>query len=182
MIRQIKGFSMQRNIKKQQFTLLELLVAMAVFSVMMTVLMEFFSSAQRVTLRTKHKTEYYEEARLALDMITRDLKTSKYIRDDSKVNYSGPSGPLTFYSRSSFSDTPGKLVLVSYDKSGDNLTYSNDGGTAVVIAENVRSFEVEHDGGDKYLPNDVTVTLKIGEDDNNCNTFVKSVYIGGRGQ
>jgi uncharacterized protein (TIGR02599 family) len=66
--------------KKYKFTILELMVAMSVFAVLMTVLMQFFSSAQKITINTKNKTGCYESSRLVFEMISRDLRTAKYIK------------------------------------------------------------------------------------------------------
>jgi len=58
------------------FTLLELLVAMAVFSVMMTVLMQFFSSAQKVTSASEKRTTVFSDARVAMELMARDIKSA----------------------------------------------------------------------------------------------------------
>jgi len=170
--------SNRRSLKmtsKKRFTLLELLVAMAVFAVMMTVLMQFFGSAQKVSKRTGDKIKNYEDARIALEMISRDLKTVKYVPGGT---FSG--GTLSFYCRSAYASTPGEKVFVSYSGTG-TLAYSC-GGSGGPIAKNVVGFKVTKEGGDSTLPNNVTVELKVGESATDCNTFVKSVYIGGRGQ
>ena len=69
--------------KIKNFTLLEPFVAMAVFSVMMTVLMQFFSSAQKVTLRTGTRTEIFESGRVAMELIARDFKSAYYGGSDA---------------------------------------------------------------------------------------------------
>jgi len=168
-------------VTKKRFTLLELLVAMAVFSVMMTVLMQFFSSAQKVTLRTKTKTEHYEDARLIMEMITRDLKTCKYTVSGSGTSTSFTGSDLEFYARSAYATTPGEKVQVSYTLGGTTLTYTC-GTQSDVLSNKVQSFLVEKDGGNSHMPNNVTITIKVGESSEDSNTFVKSIYIGGRGQ
>lgn len=76
------------NIKKRSFfTLLELLVAMAVFSVMMTVLMQYFGSAQRVTVRSAQRVEVFEKARIALELISRDLQSFYFDSSYREVIY-----------------------------------------------------------------------------------------------
>ena len=66
---------------KHSFTLLELLVAMAVFSMMMAILFRFIDIAQSAWTNSASRSMVYENARLAFDLIGRDLQSSYYSED-----------------------------------------------------------------------------------------------------
>jgi Tfp pilus assembly protein PilW len=66
---------------------------MAVFAVLMSVLMQFFSSAQKVYTSTAGKTEMFENARIAMDMIARDLQSIYYNQDTHSYFKNTDSNP-----------------------------------------------------------------------------------------
>lgn len=63
---------------KKNFTLIELIVAMGVFSLLMLVLMQFFGSAQKLWTTTSSKTETFESARIAMNLIANDIQNAYY--------------------------------------------------------------------------------------------------------
>ncbi len=63
---------------KSFFTLLELLVSMGVFAILMLALMQFFSSAQNIWTNSNTKTDMFDEARLAMNIIATDLQCLYY--------------------------------------------------------------------------------------------------------
>jgi prepilin-type N-terminal cleavage/methylation domain-containing protein len=99
--------------RRQSFTLIELLVAMGVFSVLMLALIGFFDSAQKVWVESSRKNEAYENARIAMDLLTRHIQSIYY--EDQKtpfycetVNYPGQtvedSGRIAFIGKSALVD------------------------------------------------------------------------------
>lgn len=64
--------------KSKPFTLIELLVAMGVFALLMLALMTFFNSAQKLWTVSTNKMEMFENARIALDLISTDLQCAYY--------------------------------------------------------------------------------------------------------
>lgn len=66
---------------KKSFTLLELLVSMTVFTVLMMALMQFLGSAQKLWVGTDQKNEMFENARMALDFMSRDIQSIFYEYD-----------------------------------------------------------------------------------------------------
>jgi type II secretory pathway pseudopilin PulG len=66
--------------KKYYYTLLELVVSMGVFAILLLVVSIIFSTAQRAWTQSNAKAEMFENARVAMDMITRDIQsiTSRY--------------------------------------------------------------------------------------------------------
>lgn len=69
---------MKIKIQKINFTLIEIIAAMAVFLIIMLILISFFVSAQSIWNLTRQKNSMYENARVALDLIGRDLQCLYY--------------------------------------------------------------------------------------------------------
>lgn len=194
--------------KSKKFTLLELLVAMAVFSVMMTVLMQFFSSAQKVTLRTKGKTNYFEDARTAMELMSRDLKSALYAGTGKELKITNSNKTIEFYCYSQNSITRGQLAKVTYtlDESDASnkilkISVAND-STSITDSDVIGKVQsltftpALHPDGSTYsggttpgedqyyniLPGAVSIDLKVGESLADSVTFSKTIYLAGRGQ
>lgn len=60
------------------FTLVEVIVSMAVFAILMLGLMQFFSSAQGLWTSTSNKSISFDEARTAVNMLALDLMCAYY--------------------------------------------------------------------------------------------------------
>lgn len=93
--------SIMKKIKnKNLFTLLEVLVSMGVFSLLMLALMQFFSAAQGVWEKSGSKSELYDSARIAAQLLTEDLTTSFYGDEGHNMTqykfYQNNSTRLTF--------------------------------------------------------------------------------------
>ena len=82
------------NTRRRAFTLIELIVSLALFAGVMALLMQYFSSAQRVWMNSSAKSEMFENARVALDLIENDLMCSYY-------SYGHDSTKLFFYPQGS---------------------------------------------------------------------------------
>jgi len=67
------------------FTLIEVVVAMTVFSIMMLVMIRIFLSAQTAWSKASARTEMFENARLAMDLMARDLQSAYY--ENGKVPF-----------------------------------------------------------------------------------------------
>jgi type II secretory pathway pseudopilin PulG len=74
---------LKRKILKNKaiFTLLELMFAMGIFSLIMAVLFRFIDIAQKAWTDSSNRSMVYENARLAFDLIARDLQSSYYSED-----------------------------------------------------------------------------------------------------
>ena len=68
---------------KLRFTLVELIMAMAVFSILALIMMRFYSSAQQVWSKASQRTEMYNDAHVALDLMTRELQCTLYDNDNT---------------------------------------------------------------------------------------------------
>lgn len=81
-VRETQMFKKYKQIKRC-FTLVELLVAMAVFSVMLLLMMQFFSGAQRIWVSTEQKNNLYADARVAMDLISTFLQGTYFTQGGS---------------------------------------------------------------------------------------------------
>lgn len=87
--------SKKRIVRTGAFTLVELLVAMGVFAIIMLALMRFFASAQRIWVDSNNKVSMFEDARIALNLISRDLQCSYYSSDYKYLFYYQNTHPTT---------------------------------------------------------------------------------------
>lgn len=60
------------------YTIVEVMVAMGIFLVMMTIMMQFFTSAQKVWNAASKKNMMYADARVAMNLMTRELQSMLY--------------------------------------------------------------------------------------------------------
>ena len=64
--------------KRNCFTLIEMIVALGVFSLLAVIMLSFLSSAQRIWSTSANRSSVFENARLALGLIARDIQCSYY--------------------------------------------------------------------------------------------------------
>lgn len=95
---------MKTSRRKLKFTLVELIVAMAVFSILLLLMLQFFSGAQRIWNGMEKRNEIYANARIAMDLITAQLQNTFYTNagipfvivnpdsDDSKIYFATRTG------------------------------------------------------------------------------------------
>ena len=70
---------------KKPFTLVEVLIAMSVLSVFLLGLMQFYSSTETVLSSGVERTEMFERARIAMDMMANDLTCAYYSQTDDDL-------------------------------------------------------------------------------------------------
>lgn len=63
---------------KKVFTLIELILAMVIFLLLLVVVLTFFNTAKNVWSFSDSRKQAFEDARVALDLITRDLQCIYY--------------------------------------------------------------------------------------------------------
>ena len=67
-----------RKIRKNSFTLVEILVAMAVFSILLTLMVQFFASARTLWTANEKRTSVYADASIAMNLMATLLQTTFY--------------------------------------------------------------------------------------------------------
>ena len=78
--------SIRRKNIVRPYTIIEVMVAMGIFLVMMTIMMQFFTSAQKVWSLASKKNMLYADARVAMNLITRELQSMLYDNDADSTN------------------------------------------------------------------------------------------------
>ena len=71
--------------KKKPFTLVELLIAMSVLSVFLLGLMQFYTTTEDVMSAGANRTELFERARCAMDMMANDLTCMYFSQTDENM-------------------------------------------------------------------------------------------------
>lgn len=77
-----------RNPIRQGFTLIELVVSMAVFSLMMLLMMQFFTDTQKLWSRSEDKANMYADARVAMDLMSSALQSVYYQESSGQGQHS----------------------------------------------------------------------------------------------
>lgn len=75
---------MKHCLSEKGFTLLEVLVATALFIILLILSLEFFQQHQKIYLRYRSDAELVQNARIALEAITSDLRILGYHRDQQE--------------------------------------------------------------------------------------------------
>ena len=68
--------AIKRKLRRTTFTLVELLVAMAVFSILLLLMLQFFTGAQQLWVSTQQKNDLYADARVAMDLMSTLLQNT----------------------------------------------------------------------------------------------------------
>ena len=164
---------------KKPFTLVEVLIAMSVLSVFLLGLMQFYSSTENVLSSGLEKTEMFERARIAIDMMANDLTCVYYSQTDKElkpVNIQSNSFEVaTVRPEKLNKEAKTNIVAVKYEFSNDTLVYSSDGtgdnfgvdgasfGNETELVEGVTDFKVQALYGDgmKTLPALVVIRMEL---------------------
>ena len=165
---------------KKPFTLVEVLIAMSVLSVFLLGLMQFYTSTETVLSSGVERSEMFERARIAMDMMANDLTCVYYSQTDDDLT------PFTCSQNSFFSVStvrPEKLntnaktniVGVKYELKSGKLYYYSDTagdtfdvskasfGNETELVEGVTEFEVRPVYGEnfKILPALVVLRMEL---------------------
>lgn len=69
---------------KKSFTLVELLTAMAVFSILLAISLKLFSGAQNIWIRSERKTDTFAGARTAMEFLASRMQTLSFVDTDQE--------------------------------------------------------------------------------------------------
>lgn len=144
---------------KKPFTLVELLIAMSVLSVFLLGLMQFYTTTEDVMSAGANRTELFERARVAMDMMANDITCMYYSQTDKSMSpfeYTGTSFKVATV-RPEKLQTSAKTSIVgaqySWDAGSRKLNYASDGkdvfsvkdasfGGSETLVEGVTDFSV----------------------------------------
>ena len=167
---------------KKPFTLVEVLIAMSVLSLFLLGLMQFYTSTENVLSSGIERTEMFERARIAMDMMANDLACVYYSQTDDdlkpfecsensyfsvatvrpeKLNKSAKTNIVAVkYNWNSSKQT----LVYSCDSNGDNFGLSGASfGNETELVEGVSKFEVKPYYGDGFslLPALVVIRMEL---------------------
>ena len=166
---------------KKPFTLVEVLIAMSVLSVFLLGLMQFYSSTETVLSSGVERTEMFERARIAMDMMANDLTCIYYSQTDDDLT------PFEYSENSYFqvstirpeklnADAKTNIVGAKYawNTSKQTLVYSYSDkdtfdvksaafGNDTELVEGVTDFSVKpyYGDGKKILPSLVVIRMEL---------------------
>ncbi len=83
-----------KKLVKNRFTLVELLVSMAVFSILLVLMMQFFSGARTLWTANEKRAAIYADATVAMDLMSQLLQSTFY---NEPVAVTNGSGVITEY-------------------------------------------------------------------------------------
>ena len=166
---------------KKPFTLVEVLIAMSVLSVFLLGLMQFYSSTENVLSSGVERTEMFERARIAMDMMANDLTCIYYSQTDDDLTpfeYSENSYFQVSTIRPEKLNTEAKTNIVgakySWNTSKQTLVYSYSDkdtfdvksatfGNDTELVEGVTDFSVKpyYGNGKKILPSLVVIRMEL---------------------
>lgn len=89
------------------FTLIELITAMSIFTVLMLVMMRFFSESQQAWTVSNQRSRIFENAQVAMDLISRDIQSAYY---EEKTALTG----IPFWHLSKIDTTNGSREMLSF--------------------------------------------------------------------
>ena len=131
-----------KRYKKQRFTLAEILVAMVVFSILLVLMMQFFSGARTLWIANEKRSSLYADATIAMDLMSMLLQTTFYnqeggtpfaIRnaptasDHNTQPGSGWNSQIYFVSNSTLTLSKGGSVrYLSFQRGSDTTTPQNN--------------------------------------------------------
>ena len=169
---------------RKPFTLVEVLIAMSVLSVFLLGLMQFYSSTESVLSSGVERTEMFERARIAMDMMANDLTCVYYSQTDDDIT------PFEYSENSHFqvstvrpeklkkeyktsilgvkyavkSDDGVKKLVYSYDGAGDTFDIKKASfGNETDLVEGVTEFSIKpyYGEGKKVLPGLVVIRMEL---------------------
>jgi len=165
---------------KKPFTLVEVLIAMSVLSVFLLGLMQFYTSTETVLSSGVERTEMFERARIAMDMMANDLTCVYYSQTDDDItpfDHSQNSYFKVATVRPEKLNTSAKtnIVGVKYELKSGKLYYSSDSAgdtfdiksasfsSETELVDGVTKFEVRPVYGEnfKLLPALVVLRMEL---------------------
>jgi prepilin-type N-terminal cleavage/methylation domain-containing protein len=119
---------LRRHTKRGGWSLVELLVALAVISIFLTGVFGAFIQILRASDRSERMTEAYQNARAAVETMAIFIKASRLVAGDPALHFSGINGPTSSGDRAD-NDKDGRVDEErpnGYDDDGDWVAASDD--------------------------------------------------------
>jgi type II secretory pathway pseudopilin PulG len=159
--------------KNKSFTLLELILAMGILTVIMVLMLSFFSAAQKAWMTSSANAEIYENARVAMDLMTRDLQTALYNDENSSLGiypfWHESDSKISFISATGVGDADDLINIIR------EVKYARSNGTTLTLEDlPVASGATLLKGG--WLVRSVTGASSVDSVDKNDKTDQDNKY------
>lgn len=129
-----------------RFTLVELLVAMAVFSILLLFMMQFFTGSQKIWVSMEEKNNLYADARVSMDLISTLLQGTYFAQGQVPflIDDIGTENSKIYFPTQSQMDLiedAGKVIFVSFQR-GTTATTSNQLRMAVLSDADKKNYDI----------------------------------------
>ena len=177
--------------KEGAFTLIEIMVSCAIVVILAGALYQIFLGSSAAWQKGEARTRMYQNARIILDLMSREIRASFISRGDSHLIFKGNESFLTFVSASNIPNTTGEYDLrqIEYSLSQERLLRrietcldSFSGGATAMIGERVLNLTFSYwgqdqwqgfwdstkgtsDGADDSLPEAVKITISTQDEE-----------------
>jgi len=121
-----KGINLKIN--RKGFSLIEMMVALGILSLIIIGLVTFFSGGTRAWVTGQYQLEAQRNARLAMDRMVKEIREADSINDSSTLN------KISFH-------TPFDGDIIYNYNSGDKAIYRQKNGNSSILIDNVLVFE-----------------------------------------
>ena len=164
---------------KKPFTLVELLIAMSVLSVFLLGLMQFYTTTEDVMSAGANRTELFERARVAMDMMANDITCMYYSQTDKSMfpfESTGTSFKVATIRPEKLLNSAKTSIVgaqYSWDSGSRKLTYASDGkdvfsvkdasfGGSETLVEGVTDFSVTaNTQSGANIPDSVLIRMEL---------------------
>jgi type II secretion system protein J len=177
--------------KEGAFTLIEIMVSCAIVVILAGALYQIFLGSSAAWQKGEARTRMYQNARLILDLMNREIRASFISRGDPHLVFKGNESFLTFVSASNIPNTTGEYDLrqIEYSLSQERLLRrietsldSFSGGATAMVGEQVLNLSFSYwgqdqwqgfwdstkgtsDGADDSLPEAVKITISTQDEE-----------------
>ncbi len=153
------------------FTLIEIVMVMVLLSIVGVISVQVISSAVDTFVISRDRKELYDQGRLALERMTREIRVA------NSVSYpaAGNSGTYIDFTKEAYGFSSGSpsdtSTTMTFQVNGTDLERVGDVSGTTVLASDVSSFLVTHEAG-----NLVTLELSINSSKGGTISFRTKVY------
>ncbi len=192
-----------KKIDRSGFTLLELIIAVCLLAVLLAGLYVIFQRSQSASEKGYRRVEMYQNMRVCLDMMIRELKSSFLSSGDERLVFLGETQSLTFATVSQEINQSNEYDLceVTYDLKNYQVRRkvrklsTSSAGSRAVLADYVFRLEFAYNNGedwqnswdsrqatpdnftDDLLPRAVRIIISLQQTEENPISLSTTVYL-----
>jgi type II secretion system protein J len=145
--------------RERAFTLIEIIVSCAILVILMGALYRVFLGSSSAWQKGEARTRMYQNARIILDLMSREIKASFISQGDPRLVFKGNQSFLAFVSVSNTPNTTGEYDLqqIEYSLSQERIRRRIDtrldsfsGGTTAMVGEQILNLTFSYWGQDRW--------------------------------